>query len=335
MILHPGILALIVGSGIVLFMMLVAGWTGLKVLSGWDFESSSAEQLALERKTYLVSTLTSYALGFEVFSSILYLYTVDDLHRFFVGAMCATGTLNANPVGWWVLGVKGLILLLAPIWIVFNHLDQKAGDYPIIRGKYLALLPLVPLVALDLALSIAFFAGLNPEIITSCCGALFSETGSTVASDLASLPLRPMLAAFYLAAAVFLALGLSCMVRRSAVLRYLLTASSLALLAVSLASVVSFLSLYIYGLPTHHCPFDMIQRSYSFIGYPIYLSLFAGVFFGLLPGLTFPLRRVPTLAGLVAEAEPHWLILSVVSILFFVGMASWPIVFGSLSMVGY
>ena len=335
MILHPGILALLVGSSIVLVMMLVAGWTGLKVLSGWDFDSSSAEQLALERKTYLVSTLTSYALGFEIVSGILYLYTVDDLHRFFVGAMCATGTLNANPVGWWVLGVKGLILLLAPIWIVFNHLDRKAGDYPIIRAKYVGLLFLLPLVALDLVLSISFFAGLNPEIITSCCGALFSETGSTVASELASLPLRPMLAAFYLSAAVMVALGLACMLSRSARLRYLLTASSLAVLLVSLASVVSFLSLYIYELPTHHCPFDMIQKSYSFIGYPIYLSLFAGVFFGLLPGLTYPLRRIPTLAGPVAGAEPRWLILSVISILLFVGMASWPVVFGSLTMMGY
>ena len=335
MILHPGILALIVGSSIVLVMMLYAGWTGIRVLARWDFNSSSEEQLGLERKTYLVSTLASYALGFEIVSGLLFLYTVDDLHSLFVGAMCATGTLNANPVGWSALGVKGLILFLAPIWIVFNHLDQRAGDYPIIRAKYLGLMLLMPLVALDLVLLISFFAGLEPEIITSCCGALFSESGSSVASEVAALPVAPMLVAFYLSVALFIATGLACLVSRSRLLRYLLTGISVALLLVSLTSVISFLSLYIYELPTHHCPFDMIQKNYSFIGYAIYLTLFAGVFFGLLPGLFQPLRRIPSLAPLIAEAEVRWLVLGVVSILAFVCIASWPVVFGSLTMTGY
>jgi hypothetical protein len=47
------------------------------------------------------------------------------------------------------------------------------------------------------------------------------------------------------------------------------------------------------------------------------------------------LRRIPTLAAPVAEAEPRWLIVGVVSILVFMGMASWPVVFGSLTMMGY
>jgi len=77
--------------------------------------------------------------------------------------------------------------------------------------------------------------------------------------------------------------------------------------AVVPASIVSFLSLYIYELPTHHCPFDMLQRQYGFIGYPIYLTLLAAVYFGLLPGLFQPLRRIPSLSGSIAAAEPRWL----------------------------
>ena len=147
MILHPGILALIVGSSIVLAMMVYASVIGVRILAKWDFESSSEEQLTLERKTYLVSTLASYALGFEIVSGVLFLFTVDDLHELFVGAMCATGSLNANPIGWGALVVKLLILFLSPIWIAFNHFDQTAGDYPIIKPKYLGLLLLVPLIA--------------------------------------------------------------------------------------------------------------------------------------------------------------------------------------------
>jgi len=334
-ILHPGILALIVGSLIVFAMMLYAGFIGFRILAKWDFESSSEEQLTLERKTYLVSTLASYALGFEIISGLLFLYTVDDLHELFVGAMCATGSLNANPVGWSVLWVKGLILLLAPIWIAFNRFDQQAGDYPIIRPKYVGLLLLTPLVALDLVQQVRFFAGLEPEIITSCCGALFSESGSTVASELAGLPVRPMMIVFYIGVALFVATSVACLLNGSRFLRYLLSGISVAVLLVSLASIVSFLSLYIYELPTHHCPFDMIQKSYSFIGYPIYLTLFAGVYFGLLPGLFQPLRKIPSLTDRVAAAEPGWLTAGLVFMLVFVCIASWPVMFGSLIMTGH
>ena len=71
-----------------------------------------------------------------------------------------------------------------------------------------------------------------------------------------------------------------------------------AFLPVALASVVSFVSVFIYELPSHHCPFDMLQREYRFVGYPLYASLVAGVFFAVLPGLLAPLR------GLAAFARP-------------------------------
>ena len=274
MILHPGILALLVGSSIVLVMMVYAGWIGVRVLRMWDFDSSSAEQLTLERQTYLGSILALSALGFQIVSALLFLFTVDDIHELFVGAMCATGSLNANPVGWTVLAIKVLVLVVSPIWIVFDHLDRRAGDFPIIRTKFKALLLLVPLMAADLVLQLRYFSGLDPQIITSCCGALFSESGSTLASEVASLPVQPMLVAFYTVAALFLGTGLACLVSISRLLRYVLAGLSLLILVVSLASIVSFLSLYVYELPTHHCPFDMLQGQYGYIGYPLSIFLF-------------------------------------------------------------
>ena len=335
MILHPGILALIVGSSIVFVMMAYAGWIGVRVLRRWDFDSSSAGQLTLERETYLGSTLARFALGFQIVSALLFLFTVDDIHELFVGAMCATGSLNANPIGWTALAVKVVVLIVSPIWIVLDHLDRRAGDFPIIKLKFLVLLLLTPLMAADLVLQIRYFTGLNPEIITSCCGALFSESGSTLASEVASLPVRPMLIAFYLVAALFLATGISCLVSLSHLLRYFLAGISLLIFVISLSAVVSFLSLYIYELPTHHCPFDMLQSQYAFIGYPIYFFLFGAVVFGLLPGLSQPLRRYPSLADLIAETEVTWLILAIGSMVMFVCVASWKVIFGSLTMVGY
>ena len=335
MILHAGMLALIVGTTIVLAMVLYACWLGVRILRRWDAGSSSEEQLRLERSTFLVSSIASTTLGFQAASLLLFLYTIDDIHGLFVGAMCATGSLNASSGGWAVLGIKIVLLFLSVIWIVLHRLDQRAGDFPIVRIKYLGLLVLAPLVATDLLLQIRYFTGLRPQIITSCCGALFSEGGTTLASEVAGLPVRPMLWSLYLGIGLFTALCLAGLLASSRFLRYALAVVSFSMLFVSLGSIVSFLSLYIYQLPTHHCPFDMIQKQYSFIGYPIYLSLFAAVSFGLLPGLLFPLRRIPSMAPLVVAAEPRWLILGMVSMLTFTVVVSWPVVFGELSLVGY
>jgi hypothetical protein len=46
-------------------------------------------------------------------------------------------------------------------------------------------------------------------------------------------------------------------------------------------AVTYFFSTYIYQLPTHQCPFCMLQKEYFFIGYFIWGSLFLGTFFGI------------------------------------------------------
>ncbi len=144
MILHAGILALIIATAIVLAMLLYASWIGVRILRRWDAGSSSEEQLLLERSTFLVSSIASTTLGFQAASLLLFLYTIDDIHGLFVGAMCATGSLNAAPWGWAALGVKIVLLFLSLIWIVLHRLDQSAGDFPLVRIKYVGLLLLAP-----------------------------------------------------------------------------------------------------------------------------------------------------------------------------------------------
>jgi hypothetical protein len=335
MILHPGILALIVGSCIVFAMMLFASVQGIRILAGWDFRSSSEKQLDLERKTYLISTIIKYALGFEILSTLLFIYTVDDIYHLFVGAMCATGSLNANPIGWYALYSKILIFFSASLWIVLNNLDQKAEDFPLIKPKYTALLFITLMVGFDLFFQMKYFLGLNPEVITSCCGSLFSDTATGIAGELSSLSLRPMMAVFYSTAVAFTLAALLCMKSASVVLRYFLSVLSITLFGVSIAAIISVISLYIYEMPSHHCPFDIFQKNYHFIGYPIYISLFCGVFFGMLPGFMQPLKRIGSLSDTIAQAEKKWLLLSILFIMVFVALSSWPVVFGTFTMRGY
>ena len=54
--------------------------------------------------------------------------------------MCAAGTLNVNAYGYPTLVLKVLNCLLAGIWLILNHADNRADDYPLIRKKYALLL---------------------------------------------------------------------------------------------------------------------------------------------------------------------------------------------------
>lgn len=335
MILHPGILSLIAGSFIVLAMMMYSSGLGFMILRKWDSNSSSPGQLALERKTYLISTLMNYVLGFEIFSSLLFIYTVDDIHGIFVGAMCATGSLNANPIGWYALSVKIVVFFVSAVWIALNTIDQRADDYPLVKIKYRMILCIAPVVMLDAFLQLKYFMGLKPDIITSCCGSLFSESGTGIASSLSSFPVKPVMALFYFMLALFLLNAFSVVRFQNRFLRYSLSLFSISLFIVSLAAVVSFISLYFYEMPTHHCPFDVLQSGYHFIGFPLYLSLFGGVFFGLIVGLVEPFKKIPSLHDILLHAQRKWALLSIILIIIFTLIASWPIVFSSFTLEGY
>lgn len=335
MILHPGILALLSLSSIILIVMLVASWHGLKILLHWDVNSSSERQLLLERKTWLISTLLNYALAAQVFSLLLFVFTADDIHRLFVGAMCATGSLNANLVGWLVLLIKGGLLFFASFWVVFNRLDQRTEESPLTRPKYLSLLIMTPFLALDLYLQWRYFSGLQPEVITSCCGSLFSAEGEGVASDLAGMPVGQAMTLFFSTVGCYLLVLLVCLLTRKMIFRTLLFMMSVLVFFVSLGAVVSFISLYIYQMPSHHCPFDMLQANYGYVGYPMYIGLYCAALFGMLPGLSQPLRKYSSLRRELDLVEKNWLIIALGGMVVFLTIACRQMIFGSFTLLGY
>lgn len=335
MILHPGILALLLGAVVSLAMLVAGAGLGLTIARHWQPEQADDRQLTLERRCDLVATLVQWAVGFQSFALLLFLYTLEDLHPLFVGAMCATGTLNANPVGWHLLWLKLLLFLGGSLWWVANHLDQRVPEAPLTRPKFLTLLALVPLAGADLVLMVVYFAGLKPEIITSCCGSLFSTAGHGVASDLASLPVRAMIIAFYAVSLLFGGMLLICRWRSGWGWRMLLAAGAGLFGATALASVVAFISIYYYRLPSHHCPFDLLQGHYHFIGYPLYFCLFGALLCGLVPQLLALLRPLPAFAGQLAGVERRWLEAGLLLLTGMLLLVSWPLVFGEFTMQAY
>jgi hypothetical protein len=332
MIFHPSILALYVASILISFMVLYSAAYGVQILRKWDIQSGSEGQLILERKTYLISTLLTYVFGFELLSLFLYIFTVDRLHTFFVGAMCAAGTLYVNGFGYPTLILKVINFLLAGLWLILNYADNRGYDYPLIKTKYRLLLNLAPLILVETFLQINYFLRLNPNIITSCCGSLFSVGEQSLASEIVALPSIPMKIVFYLAMALTIASGFY--FYRKGKGAYLFSSSSAITLLISLASILSFISVYFYELPTHHCPFCILQGEYGYIGYPLYITLLGGTISGMGVGMLMPFRNTKSLSNVLPSIQRRLAIASVVLFILFTAIVTYEIVFSGLILEG-
>ena len=136
MLLNPSIMALILVSAVVSFMLLLSTGFSLKIVRHWNIHSGSEQQLQLERGTYLISTLLIFAFIAELVSLLLFIYNAEAMSSQFVGAMCATGVLNINAWGWPTLFLKIAIFFSGAIWLSLNYLDNQGHDYPLIKLKY-------------------------------------------------------------------------------------------------------------------------------------------------------------------------------------------------------
>jgi hypothetical protein len=136
----------------------------------------------------------------------------------------------------------------------------------------MAIIPIILLFFVEIYLGISNFATIKPDKIVSCCGTLFNASSNTIASDMLSIPntiLVPSLYLIYLLILVFKNHH-----KLSAIL-------SLIFIPISILFVINFLSPYIYELPTHKCPFCILQSDYYYVGYGLYISLFIATFSGI------------------------------------------------------
>jgi hypothetical protein len=331
-ILHPTVIANLLASYIASFMVLYATYYGAQILRHWNIRSGDELQLILERKTYLISTLLMFVFGLQLLSLFLYIFTADVLCPLFVGAMCAAGTLNVNEFGYPTLVLKIINFILAGIWLVLNYADNQGYDYPLIKKKYLLLTFIAPFIMLETALASAYFLGMEADVITSCCGSLFSaeETAAGLGSEIAALPARTMMWVFYAAMTCTLAIGIYFYLRQKG--GYLYALVSLLVFAVALVSIVSFISLYIYELPTHHCPFCIIMEEYDYIGYLLYILLFGAVVAGISIGALLPFRQVPSLQAVLGGFIRRLALASVVLYAAFTALVTYEIVSSNLIM---
>jgi hypothetical protein len=332
MLLSPAILALIGVSAVVTALLLLASVFAVRVLRHWDIRSGSELQLLLERSTYLISTLVTFAIAAEVVALLLFVYNAESMHTQFVGAMCATGVLNVNAWGWPALLLKIAVFFAGSVWLLLNRLDNQGYDYPLIRLKYGLLLVLLPLVATAAVVQLQYFLNLNPDVITSCCGSLFSPDAQGVAAEVSSVTPRTAMLALYGSGALVFASGAIYLWRRR--LATLFAASAAVAFPVALVAIVSCVALYVYEHPHHHCPFCILKSGHDYIGYWLYIPLFSATALALGVGALAPWRNIASLRAAVVADARRYAAIALAGFMLFYAVATFAIVRSNLTMAG-
>lgn len=331
MFLNPWSVALCLLSLVVLILLGIASRTAVKVLRHWNPASDSNRQISLENETWLSSTLVQYALGFQLFSLVLFVLAADNFSHVISGAMCAVGSLTANRYGMPALWLKLAGAFLYGLWLVVHHFDISSERYPLLKFKYAALLGLMPLLGADIACQTLYLAGLKPDIITSCCAVVFGEGEGKGGNLMASLPENRTLALFYGLAAVLAVLGHFLFRRRRPSLMWLSGGLWAVFVGLALAAITSVFSSYVYAMPYHHCPFCLLKPEYGYIGFLIYGALLPAGFFGISAALASLVPAASGLSAVVDRFQRRAVLISCLLLVVFVISVSYHLVLYRLS----
>ena len=259
---------------IILFILLsIAFYFSLSIIKNWDFNKTTNKQYKLEKTSYLVILIISFTLIVKIVLFPYFAYTLDNLSNIVPGAMCAAGIVGANEFGQINLTLKILILFFIGVWLIINSLDLKEKTYPFTKKKYFLYIFIFILSIVELFLDFSFLENISTKEPVMCCSVIFgvNNTGSKIPFDLS---ISNLLIVFYLLYILTTILSL----QKSSFLNLII---NFMFLYIGYYAVTYFFSTYIYQLPTHQCPFCMLQKEYYFVGYFIWGTLFLGTFFGI------------------------------------------------------
>lgn len=274
MTLTPEIIAILMLDGLFLFFSSIAFVLSLKLYWYWDSEATTLLQYRLEKESYLIGLIIKYIFMLKVPLFLFFIYTCDTLSGIITGAMCAAGVVNSVDFGLFLLLFKLLNLYLFGFWLLLHVRDVESELQPYVRQKSLFFGIAFFFFVAEIVLEILFFTSLNISKIVSCCGTLFSASTQSSLSFLFLMENWMIVSLFY---ASFVLMLVGFLVKNGAVYLF----SNLLFLFFAIVSLILFFSTYVYELPTHHCPFCLLQSDYYGVGYFLYAALFLGTFYGI------------------------------------------------------
>lgn len=277
MIFTPEILTIYILDILFLGFASIAFYYSLKIVLNYDRNQNTSLQYDLEKKSYLASTIIKFILFIKIPMFVFFVFTLDKLSNILVGAMCAAGVVNATEYGVPLLILKMLNLYLFAFWITLNSEDMKTEEQKYFKVKFFLFLIAFVFFVTEIIAEIVMFSSIDINSVVDCCGAIFSVTDTTYISEVLAKE-KFLTILFY----INFALLIIAYIMKNRIVYGVL---SLSFLIIALLSLISFFGTYIYELPTHHCPFCMLQKDYMYIGYLLYIFLFYGTFYGI--SLTF------------------------------------------------
>ena len=186
--------------------------------------------------------------------------------------MCAAGIFSLE-YGEISLFLKLTNLFFIGIWFVLNSLDLKRKDYKYTKIKLLLFIFIFICLTFEYILDFKFLLNIPLNKAVECCSVIF-ETSSISSKIPFGLVNSSLILIFYMLFVLIVILN----IQKKYILLLLF---NILFVYISYFCVTYFFSTYIYELPTHQCPFCMLQYEYYFIGYFIWSSLFLGLFFSI------------------------------------------------------
>lgn len=263
----------LLSESILLTLLSIAFVITVSILKSWDFSSFSQKQFSLERRAYLVMTILIFVFAVKFFLVLYFVFAIDNLSVLVPGAMCAAGVISANDYGMYLLFLKLVILFFLILWMALNKYDLGAKDYPVFRVKSWLFVLIFAMVIVEMWLGVAYFSNIDMLEPVNCCSTLYGQLEGANPLPL-GLDISTLLILFYMLFAVLFGAMLSGQ-------NILSIMASILFVMIAYYAVVYFFGTYVYELPTHNCPFCMLQKEYYFVGYLIWGTLFIGVYLSL------------------------------------------------------
>ena len=255
---------------LLLLLLSIAFINTLYILKRYKRDSATELQYSLEKKSYLILSIIQISLIIKIILLPFFTYTLDKLSNIIPGAMCGAGVVSANTYGEPLIVLKIFLIITTMLWLTLNREDLHTKESRYFKHKMWFFIIIYIFILLEMLLELLFYTNLSTVNPVSCCSTLYTSTQDSNPLPF-NISILQLISSFYL---IYLALVLSAYYKK----RFLFLSLCILFTYISYLSLVYFFSTYIYQLPTHKCPYCLLQSDYYYIGYFIYSSYILALF---------------------------------------------------------
>lgn len=279
MLAHPLLLAVLVLDLLALVVLGVTVPTAVRVVVGWQPDSSDRGQLRLEARTDSGSVLLRCALGSYLLGTLLLLVALTGvLPEIVPGAMCGTGVLQATAgLGERAVAMRCLGAGLLAAWHLVDRLNRSHRMAPLTVAAARALLLASPVVVLALVDTARALWALDVQSPVDCCAVVYDQVQSPRALAAGAARANPRWLVGCLLGSGLLAAMAGSMLRgarrRGTTIDLAFAAASLVWTMVAAVVLVQVLAPYHYGVLAHHCPWCLFLPEHYGVGYGLFGAL--------------------------------------------------------------